>query len=339
MKKFAGLAMAAVAFISTLDSAEAQILQRFRSNLRDAISSPAYPQPQPQPYTAPRPDVRFQPRVTNQPRYVQPQVRIEPSAPQRSAAPQRLTPYSQLRPEQRVSVPQRQLVREPVLSAPAPITNPAAQPTGGTTVRVVTYYDPRSGRTFQRRYLIPSNSPTSVTRATEGQVATRRRSIFTQSAPQNNPVATNPPRVSTSAARTSLVPPIQFSPRSVPAPVNPSPGQLPALAGPALAAPISRSTAQPIAASIDASVESSQVGTASAELDITSTGIPDLSGITVDPAPAATGSVDSAPFNSEEEASQELFFDNGSDAEMREVSSDEIDEELNYSVLEEFEEE
>jgi hypothetical protein len=94
--------------------------------------------------------------------------------------------------------------------------------------------------------------------------------------------------------------------------------------------------AQPIAASIDSTANSSQVKTASAEVDAapakleaSSTGIPDLSGLTVDPAPLA----------SPENVDQDLFFDNDSTAAVTDSSDDETAEEINYSVLEEAEDE
>ncbi len=321
MKKFAGLAMATVVFLCTFEYTEAQILQRFRSNIRDAISTPAVPQPQAQPFNAPRPE-RYQP----------PQVQLQRPAPQRTAVPQRLTPYSQVPPQQRMPVLQQQLAKEPRLKAPVPIATPTAQATSDAKVRVVTYYDPRTGRTFQRRYLIPGNTSTGGTRATQGQVNTGRKSIFTHPTPAYNPVATTPSSVPVPAARPqtrqSLVPPIQFTPRTTPAPANSSPALLPALAGPALAAPPS-SSAQPIAASIDKSGDSSRVETASVDIETTPTGIPDLSGITVEP----------APLDPQDEADQQLFFDNDSTDEMVEAGEDAAVEELRYSVLEEFEEE
>ena len=61
MKKFALLAMGAVTFLSTFDSSEAQILQRFRSNIRQAISPLVGPPLQVQPFNGPSPEVRLQP--------------------------------------------------------------------------------------------------------------------------------------------------------------------------------------------------------------------------------------------------------------------------------------
>ena len=163
----------------------------------------------------------------------------------------------------------------------------------------------------------------------------------------------------------SLVPPIQFAPQITQQPVSAPPELLPALVGPTLGDPAP--AAQPIAASVDNFGDSLQiesasgvVQTASAELETTSTGIPDLSGITVDPAPAdstivepataAPVSVDLAPVTVDEMApgedalgdapsdeDQDLFFDD----ETVEASVDETTDtgESNYSVFEEVEEE
>ena len=315
MKKFALLAMGAVTFLSTFDSSEAQILQRFRSNIRQAISPLVGPPLQVQPFNGPSPEVRLQPGVPNQPRYVQPQVRIQRPAPQLNAAgPQRLTPYSRLTPQQRVIVappqqrvtvapPQRVTVAppqrfstRPTLTAPAPVANPVAQSRGDATIRIVTYYDPRSGSTFQRRFLLPGNSPTVVNRAPQGQIATGRRSIFIEPSPTYGAVAGNPSVNSIPQSTPSLVPPIQFSPQVTQQPANVSSGLAPALAGPVLNAPTS--IAQPIAASIDRAEIPSQVETVSLELETTSTGIPDLSGITIDPAPLETTPTETASLDS-----------------------------------------
>ncbi len=333
MKKFAVLAMVAIAFLSTLDSSEAQVLRRFRDNVRGAISPQVSPQPQLQTFDSARaqPQVRPQPEVSTQPRYVQPQVRIQRPAPQRTTSgPQQLTPYSRLTPQQRVSVPQVQPSNGPRLNAPVPVASPSVPPANDTRVRIVTYMDPRTGRTFQRRYLVPGSTSNTTSRPTQGQVVTGRRSIFAQ---PTQPAGTVTP--SQTAARQSLVPPIQFSPR-VPQQqqVNVSPALLPTLSGPAMAAP--SPVAQPIAASIDSTANSSQVKTASAEVDAapakleaSSTGIPDLSGLTVDPTPLA----------SPENVDQDLFFDNDSTAAVTDSSDDETAEEINYSVLEEAEDE
>ena len=377
MKKFALLAMGAVTFLSTFDSSEAQILQRFRSNIRQAISPLVGPPLQVQPFNGPSPEVRLQPGGPNQPRYVQPQVRIQRPAPQLNAAgPQRLTPYSRLTPQQRVIVappqqrvtvapPQRVTVAppqrfstRPTLTAPAPVANPVAQSRGDATIRIVTYYDPRSGSTFQRRFLLPENSPTVVNRAPQGQIATGRRSIFIEPSPTYGAVAGNPSVNSIPQSTSSLVPPIQFSPQVTQQPANVSSGLAPALAGPVLNAPTS--IAQPIAASIDRAEIPSQVETVSLELETTSTGIPDLSGITIDPAPLETTPTETASLDStfaetapmddlaatetvvmdpeEEEASQDLFFDGDSTDEIIEESDEDTAGGLDFSVLEEVEE-
>ena len=424
MKKFTALVVVAVSFLSPLDSSEAQVLRRFRNNIREAIIPQALPQQQiqaldslqpqarilpqlraqpqsrilPQLRVQPQPQVRIQPqvrvqaqpqvRVQAQPQVrvqAQPQVRIQrPASPRVISGPQQLTPYSRLTPQQRVSVPQPQLDRGPRLVAPAPVGSPSVQSTGGTKIRVVTYLDPRSGQTFQRRFLLPGNSPAGVTRAPQGQIVAGRRSIFTQPTIVNTPVtglAVNPTAgsipVSNPSIEQSLVPPIQFAPQITQQPVSVAPELQPALVGPALAAP----AAQPIAASVDNFGNSVQtesasgvVQTASAEIETTPTGIPDLSGLTVDPAPADTTFVDPAPADTTfvdldladtasvdlapvtvddmapgedviedapAEEDQDLFFDDDSADETVEVSVDETTDagDSNYSVFEEVEEE
>lgn len=328
MKKFAVLVIAAVTLVSTLEPLEAQVLRRFRSNVRDAVS------PQ---NAAQRPQVRLQSRPSTQPQYVPPQVRTQRPAPGiTSSAPQQLTPYSRLSPQQRASVPQPS--NGPKLNAPVPARIPSAQPADANKVRIVTYYDPHTRRSFQRRYLVPANSPAVTTPATRGQVIVGRQSIFTPHAPAVGAVGTATgltaaPTIAQPSTQPSpsLVPPIQFSTRVANQPVGASPVLSPPLAGPTLTSPVA--TTQAIAASIDNSAVSSQVETASAEVEIALTenetspeGIPDLSGITVEP----------APVDSKEEESQNLFFDD--ESSNVDETADETDE-INFSVLEEFEEE
>ena len=181
-----------------------------------------------------------------------------------------------------------------------------------------------------------------------------------------NPTAGSIP-VSNPSIEQSLVPPIQFAPQITQQSVSVAPELQPALVGPALAAP----AAQPIAASVDNFGNSVQtesasgvVQTASAEIETTPTGIPDLSGLTVDPAPADTtfvdldpadtASVDLAPVTVDDmapgedviedapaEEDQDLFFDDDFADETVEVSVDETTDagDSNYSVFEEVEEE
>lgn len=73
-------------------------------------------------------------------------VRVAPQ-PQRPYG-QSLTPYSRLTPQQRSA------------SGQANTRNPNAA-SEKVNVRVVTYYDPRTGRTFQRRVLVPANQGTA----------------------------------------------------------------------------------------------------------------------------------------------------------------------------------
>jgi len=356
--------MATVGLISTCGSSEAQVLRRFRENVREAIIPQVLPlqriqtfnsvlpqgrlQPRPVAEPQPRyvqPQVRVQPRPVTQPqpRFVQPQVRVQRPALQPSTSnPQRLTPYSRLTPQQRTSVPQQQFSTGPRLVAPAPVGNPAVQSTGGARVRIVTYLEPRSGRTFQRRYLLPGNSPTGITQVPQGQIVTGRRSIFNQPTPTFGDVTSIPSVASIPIStppvspRQSLVPPIQFSQQII-QPIEASPGLLPSLSGPSLTAP--ETIAQPIAASIDISENPSTIETASAEVEAipfeTETspeGIPDLSGITVEPAPVTVDTatvVDPAPADAPGGADQELFFNDD--------FADEASDDPGYSVLEEDE--
>jgi len=95
MKKFAVLAMAAVTFLSTFDSSEAQVLRRFRNNVREAISPLSLPLQQVQPLDS-----------------AQPPLRIQRPAPQRllsGSGPQQLTPFSRLPPQQRVPVTEQRV--------------------------------------------------------------------------------------------------------------------------------------------------------------------------------------------------------------------------------------
>jgi len=64
MKKFAALAVVAVSFLSPLDSSEAQVLRRFRNNIREAIIPQALPQ-QVQSLDAVQPQARILPHTTS----------------------------------------------------------------------------------------------------------------------------------------------------------------------------------------------------------------------------------------------------------------------------------
>ncbi len=308
MKKFAVLAMSAFAILLNVESSEGQVFRRFRENVRNAIA----PQPQVRPYSVPQ---LGQPQVI-QP---QPQVRIQSPAAPASDQPQQLTPYSKLTPQQRAAVPSG---TGPRLNAPVPVNNPnAVNKSAPSRIRIVTYFDPRSGRTFQRRYLVPGDA---VAPAVGGNAQPSTKKIGTGLPPARTPSVARAP----SAVRTnrSTVPPIQFSPAQSPTATVAS-GAMPELAGPNLSGPTvnsapivtaapagASSTEQPIAASIE-SGETSRVETASAE-------IPDLSGIMIEP-PAST------PAGTAEEEMQNSFF--GSDVD--------DDVEPSYSVLEASEEE
>lgn len=134
MKKLLILTLAALPFLFVSDAAEAQLFRRFRNNAR----SSATPQRAPQQY---------------QPQYRAPANNVAPTYGQ----PQTMTPWSRLTPQQQAMQPNR---TAPSMKAPTPINGQTAEANkdGFTRVRVVTYYDPRTGRTFQRRYLVPDST-------------------------------------------------------------------------------------------------------------------------------------------------------------------------------------
>jgi hypothetical protein len=113
--------LAIVTVVTFSADADAQIFRRLRDNIR--ANTPPQAQPAPQ---------------------LQRPTQVAP-APQGQYG-QALTPYARLTPPQRAVAGQ-----PPRQNGP---TNPTAQP-NQVNVRVVTYYDPRTGRTFQRRYVLP----------------------------------------------------------------------------------------------------------------------------------------------------------------------------------------
>lgn len=129
------LLIAAVTLAITAPSSDAQLFRRLRDNIR-SNNAPA------QRATVPQ-------RRSNSPYQVAPQ-------PQGRYG-QSLTPYARLTPDQR-----RQQTDPNLQSTSKP--NPE-QKTGQdrrddadtVDVRIVTYYDPRTGRTFQRRFVQPAN--------------------------------------------------------------------------------------------------------------------------------------------------------------------------------------
>lgn len=119
-----------IAFSSLTATVEAQIFRRLRDNIRanSAPQRPVTPQPQ-RPYqVAPRP----------------------------SQYGQTLTPYSRLTTEQRQASETAE-----VRSAEAPVAEKPTANSETVNVRIVTYHDPRTGRTFQRKFVLPPETKPS----------------------------------------------------------------------------------------------------------------------------------------------------------------------------------
>ena len=139
------LSLLAVATLFTFAAdADGQIFRRMRDNIRGNYA----PQTQARPVqVAPQPIRPGQPSVQPQSQYGQ-----------------SLTPYSRLTPQQRsASTTAQPSTQTPNLKTPIPgasANNQNAKP-DQMNVRVVTYYDPRTGRTYQRSYLVPSNNGAS----------------------------------------------------------------------------------------------------------------------------------------------------------------------------------
>ena len=134
------LFLAVFVVASLTDTAEAQLFRRLRSNIRSNLA-PAQPlgQPRAQPLAQPQPTAR-------QPYQVAPRPQGQYGQP--------LTPYARTTPQQ------RQII------TPTPATSQttsAGKP--AVAVRVVTYFDPRTGRTYQRRYSVPGNTPANTAQA------------------------------------------------------------------------------------------------------------------------------------------------------------------------------
>ena len=125
--------LAVITVVTFSADADGQIFRRMRDNIRSNYPpqgpvAPAQVAPQP-----------IRPSQTGQQRQGQGQFG------------QSLTPYSRLSPQQRSASETAQV---------NPNANPANQTTnpGQVNVRVVTYYDPRTGRTYQRRFLLQPNN-------------------------------------------------------------------------------------------------------------------------------------------------------------------------------------
>lgn len=144
------LIIAAVTLTLSASSSEAQLFRRLRDNIRSNNAASG------------------RPPATQTPRYNSP-YQVAPRPQGRSG--QTLTPYAQLTPQQR-----QQQVGTPANSpsnsdsdsdssadgdanTQQAQTDAANPPEASETVnvRVVTYYDPRTGRTFQRRFVLPAD--------------------------------------------------------------------------------------------------------------------------------------------------------------------------------------
>ena len=152
-----------VATLSTLTtSVDAQIFRRLRENIRANIA----PQPN---AVAPQANPVAPPQIQR------PQAPVQVAPQPNPQYGQRLTPYSKLTPAQQqaaatpdVRVAQPTKVNKEIVSAAKPAT---------TNVRIVTYYDPRTGRTFQRRYIVPPSQNANTNAAVQNrQLATRETS-------------------------------------------------------------------------------------------------------------------------------------------------------------------
>ena len=313
MKKLAAIAIVTSAFCMIGESSEGQIFRRFRDNVRGAISdsrqqyTPRPVQQAPQQRYLPQPSVQPQRQVQVQPQR-QVQRVIVPNGTQRNATTQQLTPYARLSPAQRAAAPTT-TGNAPSITAPRPFVPRGASPanvdTNGTKVRIVTYLDPRTGRTFQRRFIVPNDAP--APQNIQGQFAASGQPNVNQP----NSLGVAPTGGAPQSA--SVIPPLNLAPVATPPVLNNSANEsLPVLAGPTL-----DSTPQENA--IPASLnDGSTVETASAE-------IPDLSGLSMENA--------ESPAEPSLEGQDEFF----SDPDLIEVDLDEVDDGSNvesYSVLE-----
>ncbi len=235
--------LAVVTLVTFTADADGQIFRRMRDNIRSNYSpqSPVAPvQIAPQPI---RPG-----QVVRQPQYGQ-----------------SLTPYSRLTPDQR---------NPSVIAQPNRNVNPANQnaQSDQVNIRVVTYYDPRTGRTYQRRFLIPSNNgaanPTGDQKVAGGNppasTPTMPRKPVYDKIPK--PVAVNPPQQLNARPSVSVlqqpkfnIPPIRVNqvPTQIQQPTITG-QQLPTLAGPQTIVAAPGITAAPAIASPEAVTTTTQ---------------------------------------------------------------------------------
>ena len=222
-----------VVTLSTLaSSVDAQVFRRLRDNIRANIIQ----QPRPNPVAPPqaqRPQGPFQVAPQPNPQYGQ-----------------QLTPYSKLTPTQRQPVAKTnanvpQATKTPQAANAIASTNQPAT----TQVRIVTYYDPRTGRTFQRRFAVdPASNANANPPIQTRQLATRETALQQGRRVQVDriPAAAVPRRQVGSSVLTQSntqqprfnIPPIA-SPQPANAQINQSPigeSLLPVLAGPSIVA-------------------------------------------------------------------------------------------------------
>lgn len=177
----------------------------------------------------------YSPQLQSSPAQYAPQQLRQGQQPQRQTG-QTLTPYSRLTPEQRNQGDQN--------------ANP-----GQVNVRVVTYLDPRTGRTYQRHFLVPANNTVADNNAAADQsgaqkVAGGNGTSSAQGSPNGpnfdkipKPIVSNPPqqsvsnrpRVSVTQTKPKLDIPsitLEQSPTQI-QPATTTPQRLPTLAGPA----------------------------------------------------------------------------------------------------------
>ena len=155
------LAITVTTFSTLTSSVDAQIFRRLRENIRANI--------------APQPNAVAPQQIQRPQQFQRPQAPSQIAPQPNPQYGQRLTPYSRLTPTQRqaAATPDTNVAQ----SAPAKVTAASPNPAATTNVRIVTYLDPRTGRTFQRRYIVPPNPNANSNAAVQNrQLATRETS-------------------------------------------------------------------------------------------------------------------------------------------------------------------
>ena len=213
------LLLAVVTMVTFTSDADGQIFRRLRENIRSNYSS--------------------QRQVA--PVQVAPQQLRPGQQPQRQYG-QSLTPYSRLTPAQRNGLETAQ--QRPNVNPGNQNANP-----GQVNVRVVTYFDPRTGRTYERRFLVPASNAATAQAGRQNN-ARGNAPTTAQGLPKGRtfdkipkPIAANPPQqpiqrpsVSVVQQQPKLVIPsitAEPVPTQIQQATTPPPQQLPTLAGPA----------------------------------------------------------------------------------------------------------